>query len=59
MLKKHIHSRPLLIINRGVDMIKDLIEIHDIDNDNNVTKILYSVDDYVVNGTFIEWRHNG
>lgn len=40
-------------------MIKDLIEIDDIDNDNNVTKILYSVDDYVVNGTFIEWRHNG
>ena len=39
-------------------MVRDLVEIGGIDDGDDATKVLRDVDGYVVNGTFVEWRHN-
>lgn len=40
-------------------MVKALAEIGGIDDGDNATKVFHGVDAQAVNGTFIEWRHNG
>lgn len=44
MIRKHIHSQPLLVINGGVHMVKALAEIGGIDDGDNATKVFHGVD---------------
>jgi len=54
MVRMQIHLQPLLVTNGGVIMVKDFAEINDIDNGDDAIKVLHDVDDYAVNGMFIE-----
>jgi len=39
-------------------MVKDLAKFGGIDDGDDALKVLHNVYGYVVNETFVEWRHN-